>query len=281
MDLYPERKIDEFRLELDAAHDVLYYPLNGENEISKPHSHNFLLLVLFETGSGVHSIDFINYDIRPKQLHILFPDQVHSWKLDANSKVHQLMVDSKVFDIIGNAFRFGFALYRKHPVFDLEQADYDKLLHEFLTVRNNLDEVPVLLDLVVARMYVVILMMSQIGERVFDNLTVFLKQPILTDYLALIDKHFLEERSVSFYAAQLNITANYLNVLCKKHFFCKATDMIDERVLLETKRLLISGHTIKDTAYKLEFSDVAYFSRYFKLKTGLTPKEFKDQYSCS
>ncbi|MBV8251414.1 MAG: AraC family transcriptional regulator [Chitinophaga sp.] len=281
MDRYPKRKIDDIRLELNSAHDVLYYLLNGESEISKPHSHNFLLLVLVETGDGVHSIDFINYSILPKQLHILFPDQVHSWELGHNSKVHQLIIDHKVFDIIGKSFRFGFALYRNHPVFDLEQSDYEALLTEFLNVRNHLHKEPVLQDLVIARLYVLGLMISQVAARIFDNHTVIQRPPMLTDYLALIEKHFVGERSVSFYAAQLNITANYLNVACKKHFSCKATDLIDERVLLEAKRLLISGLTIKETAYQLKFSDVAYFSRYFKLKMHITPKDFREQYACS
>ncbi|MGE8428170.1 MAG: helix-turn-helix domain-containing protein [Sphingobacterium sp.] len=51
--------------------------------------------------------------------------------------------------------------------------------------------------------------------------------------------------------------------------------MIDDRLLQEAKRLLSVGTSIKETAYGLNFSDVAYFSRYFKLRTKKTPKEFQ------
>ncbi|NIG55656.1 helix-turn-helix domain-containing protein [Chitinophaga sp. Cy-1792] len=275
---HPVRKMDEFRLELKAEHEVLYYPLEGNQEIIKPHSHNFLLLALFESGSGEHTIDFVKHKVRSKQLHIVFPDQLHSWKLGEDTKLHQLMIDKAVFDKIMNAFRFSFSVYKNTPVFDLTDAEYEALYKEFILQKEALATENTFKDVIIARLWLIALMTSEIGARVFDDLTVYQAQPIIVDYLALVEKHFLEERGIAFYAGLLNITANYLNILCKKYCLVKATDLIKDRVILEAKRLLISGLSIKETCYELNFSDVPYFSRFFKLQTGKTPKAFRNMY---
>ena len=275
---YPVQKIDKFKLELKDAQDVLYYPLEGSQEIIQPHSHNFLLLALVESGSGVHTIDFIKQEVGPKQLHIIFPDQVHTWKLGEDTKLYQLMIDRKISDVIINAFRFALSVYKKHPVLNLTDSEYEILLGEFNAQKKALAKEKTVKDLIVARLWVIALLISEIGERVFDDLTLYKAQPILIDYMALVEAHFLEERGIAFYANILNITPNYLNILCKKYCQMKATDQINDRVLLEAKRMLISGHSIKETAYELNFADVAYFSRFFKLHTGKTPKEFRDMY---
>ena len=56
--------------------------------------------------------------------------------------------------------------------------------------------------------------------------------------------------------------------------------MISDRVILEAKRLIVhSNSSLSNISETLEFSDYAYFSKYFKSRTGITPMNFKKKYS--
>ena len=83
-----------------------------------------------------------------------------------------------------------------------------------------------------------------------------------------------------FYADQLNITPNYLNILSQRYLKIPAGDVIKERTILEAKRLLISTDlSVKEIAYQLGFSDNGYFAKVFKKYIGITPTDFKENYN--
>ena len=99
---------------------------------------------------------------------------------------------------------------------------------------------------------------------------------LLQKYKRLINSNFTKERQVQSYASQLGISPNYLNVLVKKYFGKSALEMINDRVVLEVKRLLShTDYDISEIAYILEFNELSYFSRFFKRNTGMTPIEFR------
>lgn len=86
-------------------------------------------------------------------------------------------------------------------------------------------------------------------------------------YKKLVDKNFIKERQVQFYAGQLGICPNYLNVLTRKFIGKSALDMINERTILEIKRMLLRPDlTISEIAYRLGFNELSYFSRFSDLK---------------
>jgi len=121
-------------------------------------------------------------------------------------------------------------------------------------------------------------MISEEAEMIFNNQTVYKTKPILFKYRSLVDTHCKSEKLVSFYANQLNISANYLNILCKKYFHVSATALIHERLILEIKRMLLTTNKpIKAIASELGFYDIAYFSKFFKKYTQTTPKAFRGQ----
>ena len=49
--------------------------------ISKPHNHDFYLLLYITKGGGEHIIDFKSYAISPGSFFLMTPGQVHAWKL--------------------------------------------------------------------------------------------------------------------------------------------------------------------------------------------------------
>ena len=58
-----------------------------------------------------------------------------------------------------------------------------------------------------------------------------------------------------------------------------ASDLITERIILEAKRMLVfSKRTVSEIIGELGYSDSAYFFRFFKKKTTLTPTAFLQRF---
>lgn len=102
---------------------------------------------------------------------------------------------------------------------------------------------------------------------------------LLESLESLIDKNFYKEKFPKFYAGELNITTKHLNRIVKETINETTSQLISERIILEAKRLIVhSKSNFAAVANTLGFSDYAYFSKFFKLKTGLTPMNFRKKY---
>lgn len=93
----------------------------------------------------------------------------------------------------------------------------------------------------------------------------------------LIEKHFQCEHQVTFYANVFALTPKRLNEITKETTGRTITELLHDRIVLEAKRNLAFSHkSVKEICYELGFEDPAYFSRFFKNNTGISPQDFRD-----
>jgi AraC family transcriptional activator of pobA len=99
---------------------------------------------------------------------------------------------------------------------------------------------------------------------------------IVKKFINLVERNFLKERSVGFYAAELNVHPNHLNSLVKKYVGVTAKDSIQSRIILETKYLLHSTDlSIKEISNQLGFDDPNYFTVFFKNSEKMSPISYR------
>ncbi|AXY73551.1 helix-turn-helix domain-containing protein [Paraflavitalea soli] len=99
----------------------------------------------------------------------------------------------------------------------------------------------------------------------------------IVQFKALLEQHYIKERTPAFYAAQLNLSPNNFSKQCKAWFQKSPSFLIQERVILEAKKLIhLSYKSMKEIAAELHFDDEHYFSRYFKKHTGVAPTFFRE-----
>lgn len=92
----------------------------------------------------------------------------------------------------------------------------------------------------------------------------------------LIESEHTARHDVAYYAAELGMSPAHLNVVTRGHSGKSPLELIHERLLLEARRSLVyTTMTISEISYELGFSDPAYFTRFFKKATELSPKAFR------
>lgn len=95
-------------------------------------------------------------------------------------------------------------------------------------------------------------------------------------YESLVENYKVSHE-VAFYAREFCLTPKYFATVIKKTTGIAASEWINRYIIVEAKWLLRTQKTIQQIAYQLGFSEQASFSRFFKMNTGMTATEFRDQ----
>lgn len=96
----------------------------------------------------------------------------------------------------------------------------------------------------------------------------------------LIEQHYKTKHSVSEYADLLNKSPKTISNIFSKLGTRSALQYIQDRRLLEAKRLLFySDKQIQEIAFEIGFEDIQAFSRFFKNHGGVSPSMYRLQVS--
>ena len=96
-------------------------------------------------------------------------------------------------------------------------------------------------------------------------------------FLASVEAHFLAHWSVAQYAQHLGLSTAHLNRLVRAASGRGAQAMVHERLTREAcRRLLYVAAPAASLAWELGFNDPAYFSRFFKRQTGMSPQKWRE-----
>lgn len=99
---------------------------------------------------------------------------------------------------------------------------------------------------------------------------------IIREYNILVEKHFREFHQVKDYANLLFKSPKTLSNLFPKYGDRSPLMVINDRIVLEAKRLLqYSDKTSEEIARELGYKDSSHFSKFFKKHEGLSPSIFK------
>lgn len=101
-------------------------------------------------------------------------------------------------------------------------------------------------------------------------------QGITKSFKLLLETHYRTLKSPSDYSQKLNLTSSYLNKCVNKTTGFSTSHQIQERIIVEAKRLLYyTDKTVKEIAYELGYTDPAYFSRLFTKLVGMSANQFR------
>ena len=82
--------------------------------------------------------------------------------------------------------------------------------------------------------------------------------------------------SVTYFANELNLSANYFGDLIKKQTGKSALEFIQLRLIdLAKERIFDTTKSVSEISYELGFKYPQHFTRFFKQKVGMSPLEYR------
>lgn len=269
----------DFRLQ---KMDVIYDQTQGAIDVA--HRHDYFTVLIIDQAIGVHIIDYNSFDFSTQEVHFVSPGQVHQVALTAkpHGSVITFTKDFLLKNNIPISFISNINLFQNFgntPPLQLDEVSFDKLttlLDEMNTCLNgNMNygsrAVGALLQLfLIYCSNSTKLNKAQINE---DNSGIC----ILRDFKDLVEEKFNDWHKVKDYASEIHISPKHLSQTVKNLTGKVAKDHIQDRIILEAKRLLMhTAMSIKEIAYNVGFEEPLHFSSFFKKNTGLSPSVFRE-----
>lgn len=259
--------------------------LDGRTDVPRPflHRHSYYHLLWISSARGRHLLDFETLEVRPQSVFFISPGQMHAWSSDIPPSGYVLNLSAEflmqIYPRQDDIPFFGIA--NAHPALALSAQQHDELLPLLASIEHEFaakdawshDAIRACVLMLLTRLRR--LLPEQVAEHAAPK-----HYSLARRFKLLVERHYLEYRSVKDYANALRVTERRLSEALRSATGKTVTALMHERLLLEAKRLLTqSDLDVSQVAYRLSIEDPAYFSRFFKKHTGMSPLEFKKTFS--
>jgi len=252
--------------------------LNASEEAKQSHREDRHSFFLLEKGTVHLEIDFQNFQIESPSVTYMHPNQVHriialenvtvtSWAINdekLNPEYLKLLEDitpakplvlkKETFSIISEAVSL---------CIKFSERKNDRLYHSLLK-----DSCNALIALVISQYLELAKSTDKISR--FEMVTKAFREILESNYKRL--------KRPAAYAQKLHLSTPYLNECVKNTTGYSVSHHIQQRVILEAKRLLHhSNSSVKEIAAELGYDAYPYFSRLFTKVTGMTALTFRNK----
>jgi AraC-like DNA-binding protein len=275
---------DNLPIEFEIVDIALIYKQNREM-LTSPHRTGFYHILWIQKGPTEHMVDFNAVPLKENSLLFLDKDIVHSY-------------NNQPFE--GKSILFTEAFFCTSP-FDMQ------FLKNSLAFNNpySISTISLTTDLTSVFNALITLMEKEVSGQ-NDAITTNILKNYLHSFILnaerelvkqgghirikgadnecvvllkdLLEKNFRVQKQVKFYASGLSITEKRLNAAAFKVLGKTVKQVINDRVMLEAKRLLAhTNDTIKNIGYTLGFEEPTYFIKYFKNHYDGTPADFREK----
>lgn len=96
--------------------------------------------------------------------------------------------------------------------------------------------------------------------------------------IRLIDRYYMSERGVAFYAAKLFLSPKYLSELSKSVCGYTVQELIFKAIMRRAMALLDSTNkTVAEISEEFNFPNPSSFGTFFKKQTGVSPQKYRDR----
>ena len=265
-------------------HNLNSYLKKTKGHSDKPHIHSFYQILWFSGGTGKHFVDFNNYDIAGNCIFFIPKGQIHYF--DNNEYEGYIIHFNEEFladdenDVNVFLKHNIFNSFESEPVFRIANQYIEDFSRLLLQMQNEMwtpqqfahkDYLKLLLNMF-------LILIQRLGTRnKCRNLSIHNPHHIVyVKFRQLLESMYKKIHTVNEYAGLLNISTKTLNNYTKEISYQTPLEIINERIVLEAKRLLShSGLSVNEIAFHLGFEDPSYFIKFFKRHTNLAPGEFR------
>jgi len=247
-------------------------------EADHSHRHDFHFFILQEEGRSHMEIDFKKCQLKRSTIVYIHPSQVHRMTKVENPGFYLLAISNENIDnrylklleditpatpLVLKDSDFSIFIQAVQLCINLFERKHDKLYPAALKDSCNT---------------LIGLMVSQYLHQTNPAASLSRFEIVTRAFKQALEQHFIEYKRPSDYAKALNISIPYLNECVKNVTGFSVSHHIQQRVILEAKRMLYhSGKSVKEIAAELGYEDYGYFSRLFSKVAGTTALGFRNK----
>lgn len=255
------------------------YCVANKNEVADHYK-----IYWIEDGSGTYSIDFKEFTINGSGIFCLSPGQIFTIESEKVQSAFQIAFDKDFYciethgkEIACNGLLFN-NVHRATAISvkDEEKSIFQNLVNQMIAeIENKGNSHRDMLETYLRMFLIQTLRLVDTQEAAVQEVT-HQQDQLAQDFIALVEKHFRQEHTVTGYAEKLFVAPKSLTKRLKVLDYPSPSQIIKDRLVLEAKRQLkFSTKTVKEIAFELGFDDPAYFSRLFSKNAGASPAKYR------
>ncbi|QNK61111.1 helix-turn-helix domain-containing protein [Pedobacter sp. PAMC26386] len=262
--------------------------VRGGDALKRPHRTDFYIIHLTNKGSSRHMVDFLEIEVNRGDILVITPGQVHNF------------IESEMYDGFLLAFPKEFLYQSPQDIHFLDNAQIFNDINTVTKISFNESWLEIIIELI-ERMKLELAtpyddFQAPVLHNYLSNLLLFTERRCIeinnkcakydylsqnriyvTEYKKLIREAFRKETKVKYYANKLFISERKLQIASMAVLGRSPKELINEQIILETKRLLIhASMSVKEVGYNLGFEEPTNFTKFFKSQTGVSPTQFKE-----
>ena len=286
----PEVRKEKFKSELQREFEIISSISDlynkHKNLMTDPHRPEFYHVIWIQKGYPTHFVDFKPVKLRPGSL-LFVPDNCinvfdHSGDYDGK----MILFTDRFFCRNTSDLMFLQSTILYNNFFNISQIQIDEATNSisdiFLLMESeaNIPTDTFQDDILRSLLYNFFLLAErEIRKQGFAGI----ESTPYTDYLIafkrLLEDNFKSYKSVSRYASKLKVSSKTLYNATTQLLDKTPKQIIDDRILLESKRLLVhTSSTIKEIGFELGFVEPTNFIKFFRKHEQITPIDFRENY---
>lgn len=247
------------------------------------HLVEFYILMIIESGSGEHTIDFTTYNYKKGTVFTIRKNQIHRFHDNKSVKGTLLLfTDNFLVSYLEKLEALkSLQLFNEllgTPKLQCNNITFNKLLEliertkqEYFNVSDSYS-----FGIIRSELHILIAKLFRLKSNLNPVIT---KKKYLNDFVLLqnlVETNALKHKKVNYYANKLAKSTKTLNNITKSIIHKSTKEFIDDIATKQIKRLLINTElNIKEIAYLSGFEETTNFYKYFKKKTTSTPEQFR------
>lgn len=258
------------------------FPQNGIMSM-KPYQKDFyhVTLVLKSKDAEI-TIDEQHHSKKDDILYFLSTEHIFTWQRDIGIKGFTVFFKPSFLGFYTGAFENDFSFFdlAESNIIALSPSKIQEVLGDFQKIHKEFSTSSSYREQILQTSLLALLYKFKGIQEEFSSLEILpnKKQTLVFKFKNLVNNLFITCKQVSDYAGRLFVSANTLNKIVKDLTGKTAKEIINDKVILESKRMLLyTSSDISEIAFTIGFEEPTHFIRFFKAHTLQTPKEYRNQ----
>ncbi|MGU9940408.1 helix-turn-helix domain-containing protein [Empedobacter brevis] len=269
--------INGLKINTSSLHDLIK---ERGHILCHHHKIPFFVIQLIEDGYVNQTVDYKEIISKNEELVFLHPEQINKYnQVEGNVQIliftEDFLVTSlkqKTFFSLSKLFNAKIAGKPIHVSENFKELKTIFLLISSV-IKNDITNKETILN---SLLFSILLLIEEIVNENNEEIIMSRESLLVSNFKELVNKEVNKKQSVEYFSEKLNVSVRTLQKAFAKADQTTAREYIDNRIIFEAKLLLIKNEmNIGEISYILGFKDLSHFSKFFKLKTGTSPKFYR------